>query len=93
MTDLTHNNQSLINEVVDLVVDAVNLKHIDKSTITRETALVGQGLSLDSLDILEIVVAVEKRFGIQISGAEEGKQIFGSVGALVDFIGTKAGRA
>ena len=80
---------SLVREVVDLVVDAVNLRHKDKSQITGETELVGKGLGLDSLDILEIVVAIEKKFGIQIGGADEGKQIFQTIGTLADFVQRK----
>ena len=85
----TEQRETKVREVVDMVVEAVNLRHKDKTQITAETALVGTGLSLDSLDILEIVVAVEKRFGVQINGADEGKKIFQTIGTLTDFIAEK----
>lgn len=78
------------NEVVDLILDSVNLRHKDKNQIHASTALVGEGLGLDSLDILEIVVAVEKKYGVRVQGAEEGKEIFRSIGSLTDFIQKKS---
>lgn len=78
--------QQLQNDLVDLILDSVNLRHKDKSQIVSSTPLVGDGLGLDSLDILEIVVAVEKKYGVRVKGAEEGKEVFRSVGSLTDFI-------
>jgi len=79
----------LVPEIVDLIVEAVNLRHKDKTQITESTALTGTGLELDSLDILEIVVAVEKRFGVKISSADEGKQVFQTIGTIADFVQSK----
>jgi acyl carrier protein len=87
MTD----NTALQGELVDLILTSVNLRHKDRSQITSQTSLVGEGLGLDSLDILEIVVAVEKKYGIKISGAEEGTHIFQNIGTLTAFVQTKAG--
>lgn len=81
----------LQSDLVDLIWSAVNLRHKDKSVMTESTTLVGEGLGLDSLDILEIAVAIEKRYQIKISGAEEGKKAFHTLGSLTDFIQTQAG--
>lgn len=78
--------EQLQDSIVDLILDSVNLRHKDKSQITASTPLVGEGLGLDSLDILEIVVAVEKKYGVRVNGAEEGKTVFRSVGSLTDFV-------
>ena len=83
-------NRNLEGELVDLILDSVNLRHKDRSQITRSTTLVGDGLGLDSLDILEIVVAVEKKYGIKVEGSEEGKMIFKNIGTLSDFVQNKA---
>lgn len=84
------NREQLQNDVVDLILDSVNMRHKDKSQINASTPLVGDGLGLDSLDILEIVVAVEKKYGVRVNGAEEGKEVFRSIGSLTHFVETKA---
>lgn len=76
----------LTNEVVELIINAVHLQHLDKSTISETTALTVGGLSLDSIDVLEIVVAVEHHFKVKVSDAETGKKYFRTVGTVVDFI-------
>jgi acyl carrier protein len=54
--------------------------------IEDEAPIFGEGLGLDSIDALELVVLVEERFGVSIPDEEVGKQAFASVRALVDFI-------
>ena len=80
--------QDLQSEIIDLILNSVNLRHKDKSSVNGETALVGAGLGLDSLDILEIAVAMEKKYDVKIEGSEQGKQIFKNIGTLTDFIAT-----
>lgn len=81
--------EALVRDIVDLIVDAVNLRHKNKGEITAETALVASGLDLDSLDILEIVVAIENRYQIKVQDANEGKQIFQNIGTIADFVQAK----
>ncbi len=78
--------QSLFKDVVDTIVNAVNLRHVNKEEITEATALVETGLQLDSLDMLEIVVAVEQRYKLKVNNAEDGKRIFRNIGTIVDFV-------
>lgn len=54
--------------------------------IPDESPIFGDGLGLDSIDALELVVLVEERFQVAIPDEEVGKRAFGSVNALVDFI-------
>jgi len=54
--------------------------------IADDTLIFGEGLGLDSIDALELVVLVEERFRISIPDEEVGKRAFASVDALVDFI-------
>jgi len=54
--------------------------------IADDTPIFGEGLGLDSIDALELVVLVEERFRISIPDEEVGKRAFASVDALVDFI-------
>ena len=88
MTDL---NQ-IAKELVDVVVDAVHLQHIDKNDIKLDTPLTQGGLELDSIDILEIVVAVEQHFGVKVTNAETGKKHFSTIGSIAQFIFSENGR-
>ena len=83
--------EKLVREIVDLIVEAVNLRHKNKDEITSDTPLVSAGLDLDSLDILEIVVAIENRYKVKIQDADEGKMIFQNIGTIADFVQAKTG--
>jgi acyl carrier protein len=87
------NENQLIGQVIDVIVDAVNLRHVDKSTIGPETSLTQGGLGLDSVDILEVVVAVEQKFGVKVKDAESGKANFQTIGTIANFVLSKAGNA
>jgi len=78
----------LVNEVADLIIKSVNLQHMASSQLSAETALTQGGLGLDSVDILEVVVAVEHRYGVKVPDAKSGIQHFGSIGSICDFIQT-----
>ena len=78
--------QNLQSEVVDLIVDSLNLHFIEKGTVDQATPLMGDGLGLDSVDILEVVVAVEQRYGVKIASAEQGREVFQTVGTIVDYV-------
>ena len=80
------NSETLTQEIIDLILSALNLHHIDKSTLSRDTELVQGGLELDSVDILELIVSIEQRYKLKIRNEEVGKQAFRSIGTLVDFI-------
>jgi acyl carrier protein len=83
----------LIGQVIDVIVDAVNLHHLDRSTMGPETLLANGGLGLDSVDILEIVVAIEHKFGVKAADAETGKLHFQTIGTIARFIQSKSGNA
>ena len=76
----------LENEIVDVIVHAVNLQHVDKNTIGRDTALTAGGLELDSIDILEVVVAIERKFGVKVKDAQTGKTNFMNIGTIAEFV-------
>lgn len=83
----------LMQEVKKLIVDVCNLSSIDISpdNITDNEPLVGPGsqLELDSLDITEIIVAIEKKYGIRVGSMNLSREIIQSVAALVTFIQDK----
>ncbi|HEX4924915.1 MAG TPA: phosphopantetheine-binding protein [Bdellovibrionales bacterium] len=85
MNSVAQRNE-IVNQVIDVIVDAVNLRHVDKATVTGDTPLTHGGLGLDSIDILEIVVAVEHKFGKKVADAEVGKKYFQTIGTIADFV-------
>ena len=78
--------ERLISEVADLIISSVNLRNTKKEAISEHTPLMGDGLALDSLDILEIVVALEQKYKVKITGPEQGQTIFRTVGTIADFV-------
>jgi acyl carrier protein len=69
-----------------LLVEALHLEGVAPSDIADEAPLFGEGLGLDSVDALELVVALEKEFHIRIQSHEVGKEAFASVSSLAAFI-------
>ena len=69
-----------------LIVESLNLEGVRPEMIEDEAPLFGEGLGLDSVDALELVVALEKEFGIRIKSQEIGREVFSSVSTLSQFI-------
>lgn len=81
-------------EVKTLIVDALKLEDIKPAEIDSDESLFGSGLGLDSIDALELGVALRKAFGIKIdSVTDEVKQHFASVRSLARFIQSQRGVA
>ena len=73
-------------ELAELIVTALNLE-TPAAEIAPEAPLYGEGLGLDSIDILEIALAVSKRYGVQIrSDDSENEQIFASLRSLNEHV-------
>lgn len=78
--------EKLVDDLKSLIFEAVNLKHRNPAEVTESTSLMAEGLELDSIDILEIVVAVEKRYSVALKDGEEGQRAFRTVGTIADFV-------
>jgi acyl carrier protein len=80
------NTQNLQLEVADLLVQALNLD-MTADQIEIDAPLYGEGLGLDSIDILEVALVVSKRYGLQLKAdSEENHRIFSSLRSLTDHI-------
>ena len=77
--------------VKELLVSGLRLDR-EPTSIADDTPIFGEGLGLDSIDALELVVLVEERFQVGIPDEEVGKSAFASVDALVDFITAERAR-
>lgn len=83
----------LEKEISGLIVEAVNLEGVDPASIDSEAPLFGDGLGLDSIDALEIGVAISERYNLKLkSQSEETAQHFASVRALALFVEASMGR-
>jgi acyl carrier protein len=78
--------QATPSRIKRLIVSSLNLDGIKPEMIDDEAPLFGEGLGLDSVDALELVVALEKEFGIKIKSQELGREVFSSVASLSQFI-------
>ena len=78
-------NEDLAPRVKELIVRRLKLD-IDPKSIEDDAPLFGEGLGLDSIDALELVLGLEQEFGIKVEDEEVGVKAFASVNALVDFI-------
>lgn len=86
------NNNTLILELADLIIESVNLRHVPRESFTAETVFGAPGLGLDSVDILEIVIALEKKYSFKFPDAELARVHLRNMGALADFIATQKAR-
>ena len=78
--------ESLMNEIAVLIVTALNLD-VAPSEIDPDAPLYGEGLGLDSIDILEIALEVSKQYGFQLrSDNDDNVRIFGSLRSLSDHV-------
>jgi acyl carrier protein len=77
---------TLTRELAELIVQALNLE-LSAASIDADAPLYGEGLGLDSIDILEIALVVSKRYGVQLrADSAENEQIFRSLRRLAEYI-------
>lgn len=80
----------LHSEIKQLIIDALGLEDVAVSDIDDQTALFGEGLGLDSVDALELGLAVQKRYGIKIDAdAKDTRTHFNNVASLAAFVTAK----
>jgi acyl carrier protein len=74
-------------EVADLIVESLNLEDIDAGEIDPEEALFGDGLALDSIDALELALAITQKYSVQLKADDANvKEVFGSLRSLSAYI-------
>ncbi|MBP1621569.1 MAG: acyl carrier protein [Acidobacteria bacterium] len=79
----------LHDKVKQLLIERLKLEGMTPADIDDAAPLFGEGLGLDSIDALELVIGIEKVFGVRIQDEEVGATAFASVNALVDFLRSK----
>jgi acyl carrier protein len=76
----------LKQELKEKIIEQLNLEDVSVADIADDDALFGDGLGLDSIDALELIVMLDKDYGIRLSDPKEGKKIFESVQIMADYI-------
>ena len=68
------------------IIEVLNLEDVKPEDIDNDAPLFGEGLGLDSIDALELIVLMEKNYGIKLQDPAKGKEIFKSINVMADFI-------
>ena len=79
----------LIVAIKEEIIDVLNLDGITPSHIDADAPLFGEGLGLDSIDALEIIVLLEKNYGVKMENPNEAKAVFSSVRSIADYVSKK----
>ena len=78
--------EALKEELKGKIIEVLNLEDIETADINDDDSLFGDGLGLDSIDALELIVLMDKEYGIKLSDPKQGKAIFESINTMADFI-------
>lgn len=78
--------EELIVELKKEIIEVLNLEEVTPDDIDSDAPLFGEGLGLDSIDALELIVLMEKNYGIKLANAAAGKEVFKSVRVMAEYI-------
>lgn len=78
--------EELILQLKKQIIEALNLEEMEPEDIETEAPLFGTGLGLDSIDALELIVLLDKNYGIKLKNPAEGKEIFKSVKCIAEYV-------
>jgi len=78
--------EELAIELKKRIIEVLNLEDIQPEDIDNDAPLFGEGLGLDSIDALELIVMMEKNYGIKIKDPSAGKEIFKSINTMAEFV-------
>ena len=76
----------LIDKLKIEIIEALNLEGVQPAEIDNAEPLFNSNLGLDSIDALELIVLLERNYGIKVSDPDEGRKIFHSVNTIAEFI-------
>jgi len=80
--------ESLTLALKKQIIEVLNLKHLKPEDIVDDQPLFGDGLGLDSIDALELIVLLQQQYNIRLADPQEGPKIFKSVNTIAEYIRT-----
>ena len=78
--------EELILQFKTQLIETLNLEDVTPEDIDNDAPLFGDGLGLDSIDALELIVILDRYYGIKLANASEGKTIFKSINTIAEYI-------
>ncbi len=78
--------EALILKLKEEIIEVLNLEDVTPADIDENAPLFGEGLGLDSIDALELIVLMEKNYGIKMKDPNQGKEVFRSVKVMAEYI-------
>ena len=78
--------EELKTQLKEQIIEALNLEGMTPADIDDAAPLFGEGLGLDSIDALELIVLLEKQYGIKLSDPKQGKEVFKSIDVMADYV-------
>lgn len=76
----------LREELKHKIIEVLNLEDVSAEEIANDAPLFGGGLGLDSIDALELIVLLDKQYGIKLADPKKGKEIFESIDTMATYI-------
>jgi acyl carrier protein len=76
----------LVQDIKQLIISSLNLEDVTPEQIVDDAPLFQEGLGLDSIDALELAVAIERKYRVTIPDEAVGKKVFSSVNALAAYV-------
>ncbi|MDR1918369.1 MAG: phosphopantetheine-binding protein [Tannerellaceae bacterium] len=77
---------NVILKLKEEIIEVLNLEDVTPADILDEAPLFGEGLGLDSIDALELIVLMEKNYGIKLKDPSQGRELFKSIRVMADYI-------
>ena len=78
--------EQLLNNLKSQIISTLKLTDLEPDEIDVDAPLIGEGLGLDSIDTLELLVLLEKEYGVTVPDINVGRKIFSSVRAMAEYI-------
>ena len=78
--------EQLIEQLKSQIIEALNFEDMSPADIDTDAPLFGEGLGLDSIDALEMIMLLDREYGIKLADPKQGKAIFRSVRTMAEYI-------
>ncbi len=78
--------EELIEQLKQQIIEALNFEDMTPADIDAQAPLFGEGLGLDSIDALELIMLLDREYGIKLADPKSGKEVFRSVRSMAEYI-------